>query len=559
MYTKTHAYKFIDKLFVVLENTDNKFEMIYDTITLINKYFINVDSDRYSYYDIGIASFAITEQIYCESNEINYRLIYQLSVLNSFDWLKTPIYVDNIIQKLGFSVLDYNAYNLIKKYIVDNIVGNHVSLLIEYILGCVLYDNELMLIDPKILIDSVIYFASKWFDKMGWANFKNIILNDIEYIITLNKYAYKIYLIIEYLNKENTHPINNLYEYREIISFIGKIPIYNFNSNHGIVSPRYEMGEVNHMLNNDVLNSIMDTNYEEKYNITKINNKSKINKHFHIRNINTYGINNKISKGIYGNVYNGIHFKTGKKIAIKSQKYNLVAIIEIGILKYLDSEYIIKPYNSFYNKKKLCFAMEYYEHTLLNLIENNKLSEINIITYTEQLLKAILHCHDHGVIHQDIKPRNIMVTSDMQSIKLIDFGLSRPNSYGKVNFLNEVCTYLYRAPELLLGCDTYDNKIDMWSIGCVIGEMINKNIVFNPSDSSDESMLCEIFKNLKPFSWPTITSFPKWNYSYIDLNIRDFIELNTDNTLLINIVKKLLTIYPEARYDAKTILGTYFN
>lgn len=103
-----------------------------------------------------------------------------------------------------------------------------------------------------------------------------------------------------------------------------------------------------------------------------------------------------------------------------------------------------------------------------------------------QILRAIQFMHESGVMHRDIKPGNILM--DRQgNIKIADYGLGK-FLHGKVNedydLTDFVVTRWYRPPELIMrfAADTYDEKIDMWSVGCVAYEMLTQKILFQAEE-----------------------------------------------------------------------------
>ncbi|GIX64050.1 protein kinase domain containing protein [Babesia caballi] len=94
-----------------------------------------------------------------------------------------------------------------------------------------------------------------------------------------------------------------------------------------------------------------------------------------------------------------------------------------------------------------------------------------------QLLRAVAFCHRNNVLHRDLKTANLLMKHD-GTIKLADFGLARVCPTGKGMLTNRVVTLWYRPPELLLGSDNYDSGVDMWSVGCIMAELVCGTHIF---------------------------------------------------------------------------------
>lgn len=100
---------------------------------------------------------------------------------------------------------------------------------------------------------------------------------------------------------------------------------------------------------------------------------------------------------------------------------------------------------------------------------------------TRQMIHALWHCHQSRIIHRDLKPGNILVdeaNAALPTCKLADFGLARTFELSLVTYTNEVVTLWYRAPEVLLGEHRYTPAVDMWAVGCIVGEMIVGKALF---------------------------------------------------------------------------------
>ena len=111
-----------------------------------------------------------------------------------------------------------------------------------------------------------------------------------------------------------------------------------------------------------------------------------------------------------------------------------------------------------------------------------------------QLLNALSYLHKTMIMHRDLKTSNILV-SNTHVLKLTDFGLARKLKYGDdMHYTNNVMTLWYRPPELLLGETHYDTKADIWSAGCIFGELLTGTPIF-PTHSNNEVAIL-LFRDL---------------------------------------------------------------
>ena len=191
-----------------------------------------------------------------------------------------------------------------------------------------------------------------------------------------------------------------------------------------------------------------------------------------------------ISSGSFGTVVRALQIKTGKEIAMKiinksSKKIDTSKIKEeVNILKELNHPNILKYYDYIETNTKLYIIMEDLKGGTLRkwLKENikNNIKEEKISVIIKNILSAVSYLHSKNICHRDLKLENIMFKdlSDLNTIKLIDFGLSVKNfdNFGEKDYCG---TYIYMAPEQLEN-KIYSKIIDEWSIGIILFELLNK-------------------------------------------------------------------------------------
>ncbi|TRY91711.1 hypothetical protein DNTS_003341 [Danionella cerebrum] len=146
------------------------------------------------------------------------------------------------------------------------------------------------------------------------------------------------------------------------------------------------------------------------------------------------------------------------------------------------------------------------------------MSIYNVKIFLFQLLRGLAYCHRQKVLHRDLKPQNLLISS-RGDLKLADFGLARAKSVPSKTFSHEVVTLWYRPPDVLLGSTDYTDSIDLWGVGCIFYEMITGRPLFPGSTPEDQLHL--IFRILaagglargspSEDSWPGILSNERYS------------------------------------------------
>ncbi|KAK6152144.1 hypothetical protein DH2020_014779 [Rehmannia glutinosa] len=211
-----------------------------------------------------------------------------------------------------------------------------------------------------------------------------------------------------------------------------------------------------------------------------------------------YMLLNVISKGSYGIVYRAQDMNTGEIVAIKHEFHGLSrpTLREVRTLKSLPRHPSIVQFKDTIveDRDRIFVVMEYIENDLERLmnVENSHpftLSEVKCLM--KQLLEGLTFLHENGVMHRDLKPSNILINQVRGQLKICDFGLSRYFGKASGSYTPGLVTLWYRAPELLLGAKEYSCAIDMWSVSCIMAELLLKEVFFR--ENSEIQQLKSIY------------------------------------------------------------------
>uniref|UniRef100_I3LXI1 mitogen-activated protein kinase n=1 Tax=Ictidomys tridecemlineatus TaxID=43179 RepID=I3LXI1_ICTTR len=120
------------------------------------------------------------------------------------------------------------------------------------------------------------------------------------------------------------------------------------------------------------------------------------------------------------------------------------------------------------------------ETDLYKLLKSQQLSNDHICYFLYQILRGLKYIHSANVLHRDLKPSNLLINTTCD-LKICDFGLARiaDPEHDHTGFLTEyVATRWYRAPEIMLNSKGYTKSIDIWSVGCILAEMLSNRPIF---------------------------------------------------------------------------------
>ena len=215
-------------------------------------------------------------------------------------------------------------------------------------------------------------------------------------------------------------------------------------------------------------------------------------------NINNYEIiedlNKGKEKGSFGLVYKVLNKKDNEYYVMKKITFNInnkdKIEKEVKILSSINNEYIVKYFESFIDNEFFIIIMEFCEHSDLSEYIKQKKKENQLIDQNVILFIILNICiglkeiHKNNIIHRDLKPENLFLSKDYK-IKIGDFGISKELEDDKYVHNTQTGTYEYMAPEIIKKRNNkFNNKIDLWSLGCIIYELCTLNKCF----TSDEGL-----------------------------------------------------------------------
>ncbi|CAG8454958.1 2007_t:CDS:10 [Funneliformis mosseae] len=236
----------------------------------------------------------------------------------------------------------------------------------------------------------------------------------------------------------------------------------------------------------------------------------------------------KLGEGTYGIVYKAQNRDSNEVVALKRIRLDneeegvpCTAIREISLLKELKHPNIVRLYDVLHTEKKLTLVFEYLDSDLKKFLDTygGDLDKDTIKQLMYQLLKGIAFCHEHRVLHRDLKPQNLLI--------------------------NKVVTLWYRAPDVLMGSRQYSTSIDVWSAGCIFAEM-----------ASGRPLFPGILGTPTEETWPRVSQLPEYKNDFAIYNRipLESILPKLDPSGIDLLSQQLIEYQPEKRISAEDAL-----
>lgn len=282
-----------------------------------------------------------------------------------------------------------------------------------------------------------------------------------------------------------------------------------------------------------------------------------------------------IGRGACGLVCAALNKETNEEVAIKkiaNAFENRIdakrTLREIKILRHMDHPNIISIKDIIRPQRKEAFNDVYIVYELMDtdlhkiIGSDQPLLDDHCQYFMYQLLRGLKYVHSANVLHRDLKPSNLFLNANCD-LKIGDFGLARTTS--ETNFMTEyVVTRWYRAPELLLNCSKYTAAIDVWSVGCILAEILTREPLFpgknylqqlllitkllgTPDDTSLKFLLSD---NARRYI-KQLPQFPKQHFPAIFPNM---------SPLALDLLEKMLVFDPDQRITVdEALCHPYFS
>jgi cell cycle related kinase len=280
-----------------------------------------------------------------------------------------------------------------------------------------------------------------------------------------------------------------------------------------------------------------------------------------------------VGEGAHGIVFKAKHVQSGEIVALKRVSLKRLEdeipnnlLREIKALQAIEeNENVVKLLDVFAQGTGIVLVFEYMLSDLAEVIRNSDypITEAQVKSYMKMLLHGVAFCHENAIMHRDLKPANLLISSTGH-LKICDFGLARVFDKNKSDrlYTPQVATRWYRAPELLYCANKYDEGVDLWAVGCIFGELLNKSPLFaGDTDIEQLSLVIRALGTPNEQIWPGLVNLPDYNkIEFPHYDPMPFYELVPDaSNEAVDLIKRFLVYRSDLRIRAcDAILHPYF-
>ncbi|XP_047405168.1 LOW QUALITY PROTEIN: mitogen-activated protein kinase 11 [Sciurus carolinensis] len=275
----------------------------------------------------------------------------------------------------------------------------------------------------------------------------------------------------------------------------------------------------------------------------------------------------------YGSVCSAYDARLRQKVAVKKLSRPFQSLIharrtyrELRLLKHLKHENVIGLLDVFTPATSIEDFSEVYLVTTLmgadlnNIVKCQALSDEHVQFLVYQLLRGLKYIHSAGIIHRDLKPSNVAVNEDCE-LRILDFGLARQADEEMTGY---VATRWYRAPEIMLNWMHYNQTVDIWSVGCIMAELLQGKALFPGNDYIDQlKRIMEVVGTPSPEVLAKISSEHARTYiqSLPPMPQKDLSSIfHGANPLAVDLLGRMLVLDSDQRVSAAEALAhAYFS
>ncbi|XP_038676883.1 mitogen-activated protein kinase 14 isoform X2 [Scyliorhinus canicula] len=280
-----------------------------------------------------------------------------------------------------------------------------------------------------------------------------------------------------------------------------------------------------------------------------------------------------VGSGAYGSVCSSFDTKSAIRVAVKKLSRPFQSIIhakrtyrELRLLKHMKHENVIGLLDVFTPATTLEDFTDVYLVTNLmgadlnNIVKCQKLTDDHVQFLIYQILRGLKYIHSAGIIHRDLKPSNLAVNEDCE-LKILDFGLARHTDDEMTGY---VATRWYRAPEIMLNWMHYNQTVDIWSVGCIMAELLTGKTLFPGTDHIDQlKLIMQLVGTPGPELLMKISSDSARNYiqSLQHMPKQSFEDVFIGaNPQAVDLLEKMLVLDTDTRITAAQALAhSYFS